>query len=118
MIYRFGDFFCTSNQGKGEYWTEFGLNATATVRYMGKRPGRYDNDININPSGTLSSYWTTDIKIEQRLYDRWILSLTGNNLFDKGYETYVQTFYDSTGTATLCPYSKSSFPYLRIQTQK
>ncbi len=98
--------YTPDDQFKGSltYWTEFGLNATATVRYVGKRPGMYDNDTDINPSRTLSSYWTTDIKIEQRLYDRWILSLTGNNLFDKGYETYVQTFYDSTGTATLCPY--------------
>ncbi|NVL89645.1 MAG: TonB-dependent receptor [Desulfobacterales bacterium] len=98
--------YTPDDQFKGSltYWTELGLNATTTVRYVGKRPGMYDNDTDINPSRTLASYWTTDIKIEQRLYDHWILSLTGNNLFDKGYETYVQTFYDSTGTATLCPY--------------
>ena len=98
--------YTPDNQFKGSltYWTEFDLNATATVRYVAKRPGMYDNDTDINPSRTLASYWTVDLKIEQRLYDHWILTLTGNNLFDKGYETYVQTFYDSTGTATLCPY--------------
>ncbi|MCJ7618189.1 MAG: TonB-dependent receptor [Desulfobacterales bacterium] len=98
--------YTPDDQFKGSltYRTEFGFNTTATVRYVGKRPGMYDNDTDINPSRTLASYWTTDIKIEQRLYDHWILSLTGNNLFDKGYETYVQTFYDFAGTATLCPY--------------
>ena len=98
--------YTPDDQFKGSltYWTEFGLNATATVRYVGKRPGTYDNDTDINPSRTLASYWTADIKIEHRLYDHWIISLTGNNLFDKGYETYVNTFYDYTGTGTLCSY--------------
>lgn len=86
------------------YWTEFGLNATATANYVGERPGKYDNDTDTNPSRILKSYWTVDLKIEQRLYDHWIVTLTGNNLFDKEYETYVNTFYDYTGTGTLCSY--------------
>jgi len=98
--------YTPKDQFKGSitYWTEFGLSATATVRYMGKRPALYDSDTDVNPFRTLAPYWTTDIKIEQRLYDNWILTLTGNNLFDRGYETYVQTFYDYASTATLCSY--------------
>jgi outer membrane cobalamin receptor len=91
-------------KGSLTYWSDFGLNTTVTVRYVGKRPALYDNDTDVNPSRTLASYWTTDIKIEQRLYNHWILTLSGNNLFDRGYETYVQTFYDYTSTATLCSY--------------
>jgi len=98
--------YTPDDQFKGSltYWTEFGLNATATANYVGKRPGKYDKDTDINPSRTLDSYWTVDLKIEQRLYDHWIVTLTGNNLFDKGYETYVSNFYDYTGTGTLCSY--------------
>lgn len=98
--------YTPEDQFKGSltYWTEFGLSATATVRYMDKRPALYDSDTDVNPSRTLAPYWTTDIKIEQRLYDHWILTLTGNNLFDREYETYMQTFYDYASTATLCSY--------------
>ncbi|MBU4258778.1 MAG: TonB-dependent receptor, partial [Proteobacteria bacterium] len=39
-------------------------------------------------------YWTTDLKIEQRLFDHWIFSLQGNNLFDEQYGTYVADFKD------------------------
>ncbi|MFA4915529.1 MAG: TonB-dependent receptor [Syntrophales bacterium] len=98
--------YTPDDQFKGSltWWTQFGLNATATLNYVSKRPGLYDNDTDINPSRTMSSYWTTDIKIEQRVSDHWKVSLTGNNLFNKGYETYVNTFYDYTGTGTLCSY--------------
>ncbi|MBN2398587.1 MAG: TonB-dependent receptor [Deltaproteobacteria bacterium] len=91
-------------KGALTHWTEFGLNTTLTVRHVGKRPGMYGSDADASPSRTLASYWTTDIKMEQRFYDHWILTITGINLFDKGYETYVETFYDYTSTATLCSY--------------
>jgi outer membrane receptor protein involved in Fe transport len=98
--------YTPDDQFKGSltYWTEFGLNATATANYVGARPGKYDNDTDTSPSRILKSYWTVDLKIEQRLYDHWIVTLTGNNLFDKEYETYVDRFYDSTGAGTLCSY--------------
>lgn len=91
-------------KGSLSWWTEFGLNATVTVRYMGNRPALYSTDTDVNPSRTLASYWTTDIKIEQRFYDHWIFSITGTNIFDKGYDTYAETFYDFMGTGTLCSY--------------
>jgi len=51
---------------------------------------------------TLDSYWTADLKVEQRLYDHWLLSLQGNNLFDRGYDTYLDSFKDqSTGKTTV-----------------
>ena len=98
--------YTPDDQFKGSltYWTEFGLNATATANYVGKRPGKYDKDTDTNASRTIDSYWTVDLKLEQRLYGHWIATLTGNNLFDKGYETYVNTFYDYTDTGTLCSY--------------
>jgi len=54
---------------------------------------------------TLGSYWTTDLKAEQRLYKHWILSLSGNNLFDKGYDTRIGSFTDQTTWQTsVCKY--------------
>jgi iron complex outermembrane receptor protein len=44
----------------------------------------------------LHSYWTADLKIEQRLYKHWIISLSGVNLFDKKYDTRLSTFTDQT----------------------
>jgi outer membrane cobalamin receptor len=84
------------------YYTGFGLTATATVRYTSDRPARYDNETDTEASKTLASYWTTDIKLEQRLFDHWIISLQGNNIFDEEYDTYATTFRDdNTGITTL-----------------
>ncbi len=98
--------YTPDNQFKGTltYWTQFDLTAAFTVRYVGKRPALYSSDTSVDASRTLSSYWTTDIKFEQRLYEHWILTLMANNLFDKGYETYVSTFYDYAFNSTLCAY--------------
>ena len=98
--------YTPDDQFRGDlaYWTGFGLSATATVRYVGARPGYYANDTDINSTKTLPHYWTAGLKIEQRLYDHWILVFHGNNLFDKGYETYVANFTDSVGTSTLSGY--------------
>ena len=84
------------------YWFDHGLTLAATVRYMDERPGYYLNDTDTEPDYMLQSYWTTDLKIEQRLFDHWILSLQSNNLFDKGYDTYVENFTNqSTGVTTM-----------------
>jgi iron complex outermembrane receptor protein len=42
----------------------------------------------------LSSYWTADLKIEQRFFQHWVLSLAGKNLFDQQYDTHLQSFTD------------------------
>ena len=86
------------------YGTDFGLTVTATALYVGSRPGYYTSDTNITPTKTLPHYWTADLKLEQRLYNHWIMTLQGNNLFDKGYETYAANFSDSTGTSTISSY--------------
>jgi len=87
------------------YWFDFGLDVTATARYTDKRPAIYANDTDKKPVTYLSSYWTLDLKANQRLFDHWILSCQMNNVLDESYNTYVETFYDQSGTGTL-----SKFP--------
>ena len=54
---------------------------------------------------TLRSYWTADLKLEQRLGGHWVLSLTGRNLFDRDYDTRLGSFTDQTTfKSTLCGY--------------
>ncbi len=83
-------------KGALTYWTEFGLTMTTTVRYTDERPGYYKLDTDTTPTDVLPSYWTTDIKLEQRLFENWLLSLQCNNLFDKEYDTYMQSFMNHT----------------------
>ena len=90
------------NQFKGDltYKSNFGLTATATVRYVSDRLV-YNTESTTYPDTktviyTLSSHWTADLKIEQRLYKHWILSMSGNNLFDQEYDTHLQSFTDQT----------------------
>ena len=68
---------------------------------------------------TLDSYWTTDLKAEQRLSDHWILSAQGTNLFDKGYDTYLTIFRnEDTGVTTVQGYpgvERSVFFSLRYE---
>ncbi len=103
------------HQFKGDltYWTDFGLTITATARYMSNRdwyrtegvtgwPTYYTKTVKY----TLDSYWTADLKVQQRLYDHWILSIQGSNLFDKEYDTYFATFTDQTTGVT----NVASFP--------
>jgi outer membrane cobalamin receptor len=89
-------------QFKGDltYRSNFGLTATATVRYLSDRLV-YSTESTTYPSTktvvyTLSSYWTADLKLQQRLYKHWILSFSVNNLFDQGYDTRLQSFTDQT----------------------
>ena len=98
--------YTPDDQFKGSltYGTAFGLTVTATAIYVGFRPGYYAKDTDVMPTKTLRHYWTADLKLEQRLYNNWIITLRGNNLFDKRYETYVDNFYDSTGTRTISFY--------------
>jgi outer membrane receptor protein involved in Fe transport len=88
------------NQFKGDltYKSNFGLTVTATARYVGDRV-IYMTEYTTYPdtktvSYNLHSYWTADLKIEQRLYKHWILSLSGVNLFNKKYDTRLATFTD------------------------
>jgi iron complex outermembrane receptor protein len=87
-------------KGNLTYWSEFGLTGTATVRYMSDRVWyRTETDVAYPATKTvkytLDSYWTVDLKVQQRLYDHWLVSLKGNNLLDENYDTYFDTFQDT-----------------------
>ena len=100
--------FTSKNQFKANltYWTDFGLAATATVRYVGDRVW-YRTESTTYPDTetvkyTLDSYWTVDLKFQQRLFEHWLLSLQGNNLLDKEYDTYLSSFTNwDTGVTTV-----------------
>jgi outer membrane cobalamin receptor len=98
--------YTPDSQFKGDlkYWTESGFSASTTIRYVSDRPGNYASNGDVNPSKTLDNYWTTDVKIEQRIYEHWVFSLQCNNLFDKEYDTYFSSFYNSTGTSVIAGY--------------
>jgi len=103
--------YIPENQFKADliYKSHFGLTLTATVRYVGDRVA-YWTEATTYPETktvtyTLDSYWTADLKAQQRLYDHWIVSLSGSNLFDKGYDTRFGTFTDqATGKTSVCTY--------------
>ncbi|MEI8173662.1 MAG: TonB-dependent receptor [Deltaproteobacteria bacterium] len=100
--------YTPDHQFKGDliYRSTIGLTMTATARYMSDRV-MYQTE-KITTGGvdtktvtyTLDPYWTMDLKMEQRLYKHWILSLSGNNLFDKAYDTYRATFTDRSKSST------------------
>jgi len=92
--------YSPEHQFKGtlSYVFPFGLYTTASARYVSERPW-YRNEttdwINYKTvEYALDSYWTLDIKLEQRLYDHWVLSFKAVNLLDEAYDTYFGTFYD------------------------
>ena len=90
--------YSPAHQLKGDltFWSDFGLSGMATARYVGER-GFYGSDKSItSPVETLDSYCTFDLKIEQQIDNHWRLSLQANNLFDKGYDTYLTSFTDQT----------------------
>jgi len=85
------------------------LTGWLTVRYVGERlwyrnesqGGGYSKTVTY----TLDPYWTTDVKLEMRLFDHWLLSGQANNLLNKEYDTYMSTFYGATR-----PYPASGYP--------
>jgi len=99
------------HQFKGDltYRSRFGLTATATVRYVSDRLV-YNTETTTYPDTetvvhTLRSYWTADLKLEQRLGGHWVLTLAGRNLFDRDYDTRLGSFTDQTTLkSALCGY--------------
>ncbi len=92
-------------KGDLSYWTDFGLLFTTTVRYTSDRIWyRTETDVAYPATKTvaytLDSYWTVDLKLQQRIFDHWTLSIQGNNLFDEEYATYFGTFTDQTTAET------------------
>ena len=99
--------YTPKHQFKGNltYWGGFGLTAAAMIRYVGKRY-YYGSDRTItSPTKTMDSYWTIDLRVTHRVSDHWTASLQTNNLFDKGYDTYMSTFRDEAS-----PYPVASYP--------
>lgn len=75
-----------------------GLEATAVLRYVDKRV-YYNSADATDPSHVLSSYSTVDLKAVYPLNDSWSASLSVDNLLDEGYDTYVGSFADGTGSS-------------------
>lgn len=90
-------------KGSVTYRGMSGLVATLTTRYVSDRDF-YRSSTDTTPTDILDSYMITDVKIEQRLHDNWLVSLYGNNVFEKGYDTYVGSFTDQTGTRVYSTY--------------
>jgi len=91
-------------KGRLVYWTDFGLTATTVARYVGDRIWyRTETDTAYPATKTveyvLGSYWTLDCRIEQRFYDKWVLTLYGTNLFDQEYDTHFDIFNDDAGAS-------------------
>ena len=106
--------YSPNHQFKGNltYYSDFGLTATTTARFVDFRPAYYQNDTDTEPQYTLSNYWTMDVKVEQRLFEHWILALQANNLFDKGYSTYMANFRDQTTNVTTREYYPGAGQFL------
>jgi iron complex outermembrane receptor protein len=99
------------NLFKGDltYKNNFGLTITVIARYVGDHV-EYRTESTTYPDTktvayNLHSYWTADLKIEQRLYKHWILSLSVLNLFDKEYDTRTQRFDDYNYTPSKTDYA-------------
>lgn len=100
------------------YWFDFGMDVTTTIRITDERPAIYSADTDTEPAEVLSSYWTLDLKANQRLDEHWMLSFQLNNLLDEAYDTYVESFYDEFGTGTISKYpgaGRSMFVELAYQ---
>jgi outer membrane cobalamin receptor len=83
-----------------KYLNDAGFNASATIRYTGERPAYYALNNDPEPSVTLDSYYTIDLKLEKTFLDKWVLSLQCNNLLDKEYDTYIESFRDQVSGIT------------------
>ena len=64
----------------------------------------------------LDAYWTVDVKLEQRLFDHWVISLSGINVLNNAYGTYLATFFNNTtfNTAVATYPGKERSFYLKL----
>jgi len=90
------------------YYNETGFTAEAVFRYTGERPGYYALNTDTKPSVALSSYSTIDLRAAQEFMGKWSASLQCNNILDKAYDTYTESFMDQTsGIITMGRYPGS-----------
>ncbi|MBU0675166.1 MAG: TonB-dependent receptor [Proteobacteria bacterium] len=76
---------------------EQGTTATLVGRYVSEREF-YRSTSDTVPTDTLEAYVTADLKIEQRLFEHYLIGIDANNLLDEEYDTYVGSFVDGTGS--------------------
>ena len=94
-------------KGKLIYFTDFGLTLSAVARYTDDRvtyrtetDGSYPNTKTVKYK--LDSYWTVDMQAEQLIGDHLYVTLSGTNLFDEEYDTFLDSFTDfNTFTTTV-----------------
>ncbi|MGC9975782.1 MAG: TonB-dependent receptor [Syntrophales bacterium] len=87
------------------YKNDFGLTVSVTERYVGDQLV-YNTQTTAYPFTqtvpyTIGSYWTTDVKVDQRLYNHFTLSLSCRNLFDAKYDTQLGSFTNQTTGQTV-----------------
>ena len=98
--------YSPKHQFKGSlvYESPFDLTGMVTIRYVSDRLWYRNETTNWVDYKTvvypLDSYWTADLKIEHRLHEHWVISLKGNNLLNKEYDTYFGSFRDQTTAQT------------------
>lgn len=84
------------------YSNDAGFNAEAVFRYTGDRPAYYNLGTDRSPAVILASYSTMDMKLEQMLLKKWLVSLQCSNILDKEYYTYTESFFNqATGSMTM-----------------
>ena len=94
-------------KGKLIYFTDFGLTLSTVARYTDDRvtyrtetDGTYPNTKTVKYE--LDSYWTIDMQAEQLIGEHFYVTLTGTNLFDEDYDTFLDSFTDyNTFTTTV-----------------
>ena len=82
------------------YWSDHGLTAKATLRYVSDRLWyRTETDVVYPATKTvtyvLDPYWTVDFKVDQSVCEHWFVSLQVNNFFGEEYDTYFGTFQEA-----------------------
>jgi outer membrane receptor protein involved in Fe transport len=87
------------------YYADFGLTVSAVARYTGDRvtyrtetDGFYPNTKTVEYE--MDSYWTFDMKLVQQIKEHLFITLLGTNLFDEGYDTFLDSFTDYSTSAT------------------
>ncbi|MFA7684556.1 MAG: TonB-dependent receptor [Syntrophales bacterium] len=96
-------------KGDLTYQSDFGLTATATIRHVSDRLV-YRTETTVYPDTrtviyTLDSYWTMDLKAEQRFHGRYVFSLAVTNLANVDYDTHMGSFTDqNTWETSWCRY--------------
>jgi outer membrane cobalamin receptor len=79
------------------YRGDSGTLLSGTWRYTDQRP-YYRSDSVTAPDDILKAYATVDLKLEQRFREHWLVSADVRNLMDADYDTYINSFVDSSGS--------------------